>query len=354
MSIFKNIKDSLIEQVEKEASTYLKYPLLKTGKLLNGYKQGDFIVVGGRKTSGRGYFVLNNYLINPLIQKQKANKFGDRLDLNIIYFSTKKSKEIAIERMIVNYISNTNRGNKLSIPSLYGYSGMSSTVVTKPRAKAILSSVLNKFDKLEKEGVLDIITSKNSIDSLKDIIYDIIRKFGEFDSTETSFTYNEEYKDQNTIIVIDDASGIIDETGTPALRNLTAIKLASLLRDTAIMLDVLIVLSVPSHDVYNKAALYKGTLSSINPYDTYADRVILLHNPLESEDAKVFDYEMSAFTNKKSGISYFRFAHIISNYLGASGIIIPLFMYPENGYFKELPKAEDDENLDEFYTTVEI
>lgn len=349
--IFKNIKDTLLDYVDRDTKTELKYPLFKVGKAINNYRAGDFIVVGGRKTSGKGYFLLNNYIISPLLQKEKANKFEDRLDVNILYFSTKRSMKLTIERMIVNYFSQKDRGSKLSISDLYGYNKTKGGI-SKAKSKAIIISALKHFNMLEKTEVIDVFSGKKTVDSLRDIIHDKMERYGSFSSDWRDFIYKEEYKHHKTIIVIDDASGVVNETGGPALKNLTAVSLGMALREYATILNVTIVLSVPSDNTFFRDRMYKGYLNTISPYDHYADRVLLLHNPVETSDESVFDYKMSEFRNEKTGINYFRFLHIASNYMGPSGIILPLFLFPENGYFKELPKADDDIKLDPFFDIV--
>ena len=348
--MFKEMKENLLSKIEKDVHTELKFPLPKIGRLINNYKSGEFIVVGGRKTSGRGYFILSNYIISPILQKQRFNKFEEKMPLNILYFSTKRSKALTMERMIISYLSNKKKGNKLSISSLYGYKGAKQT--TRANAKNVISTVMNVFSEMEKDNVLDLVTSRHSIDALKEIIHDKMMRFGEFSSGDTVFTYSKEFKNQKTIIVVDDATGIIDENGNPAIKGMPAIALAMTLKEYSKVLNALIVLSVPCSDGFFRGSFYKGYLTTISPYDSYADRVLLLHNPVETSDETVYDYKMKEFINPKTGINYFRFIHIVSNYLGASGILFPLLLYPENGFFRELPKADDDIKMDEFLDIV--
>ena len=53
MNIFKKFRDPLLELAEKKQNYNLRYPMKKLGDALNNYTRGDFIVVGGRKTSGK-------------------------------------------------------------------------------------------------------------------------------------------------------------------------------------------------------------------------------------------------------------------------------------------------------------
>ena len=68
MSIFKEYKDSFLDLVNSEESE-LRFPLSKIDNIIDPYGKGTFTVVGGRKTSGRGAFLLNNYVIGPIVNK---------------------------------------------------------------------------------------------------------------------------------------------------------------------------------------------------------------------------------------------------------------------------------------------
>lgn len=63
---------------------------------------------------------------------------------------------------------------------------------------------------------------------------------------------------------------------------------------------------------------------------------------METEDKSSLDYRTEEFINGKSGVCYLRVAYIASNYMGASGVSLGYFMYPENGYMMELPRADSD------------
>jgi hypothetical protein len=40
----------------KTRKNNLRFPLRKTGNIFNNYTRGDFIIVGGRKTSGKALY----------------------------------------------------------------------------------------------------------------------------------------------------------------------------------------------------------------------------------------------------------------------------------------------------------
>jgi hypothetical protein len=76
-------------------------------------------------------------------------------------------------------------------------------------------------------------------------------------------------------------------------------------------------------------------LEEVAPYHIYADRVVILHNPIETGD-KHMRVRDRGFCNPRTGICYLRTAFIAANY-GPSGIYIGYFLYPENGHIMELP-----------------
>ena len=73
---------------------------------------------------------------------------------------------------------------------------------------------------------------------------------------------------------------------------------------------------------------------------------------METASSKHLGYSVDDFTNNTTGTNYLRSLFISHNILNASGVYVPLFLYPENGYLVELPKASDDTLLDAFYDIV--
>mgnify|MGYP000932820850 CR=1 FL=1 len=140
MSIFSKFKDSLLEIVDSTKRSELSFPLKKTGNIINNYTRGDFIVVGGRKTSGKSSFILSNYVISPLMQLLEAAKKDKAFGLKVVYINTRKNSRAVMERMVVNYISTKYKGNKVGVPTLYGYDGSHTKM---PRAIPFVLALLS-------------------------------------------------------------------------------------------------------------------------------------------------------------------------------------------------------------------
>jgi hypothetical protein len=88
---------------------------------------------------------------------------------------------------------------------------------------------------------------------------------------------------------------------------------------------MIIVLAVPSSNTYIKATGHMSSLEEVAPYHIYADRVVILHNPIETGDKHMLGYETGDFVNPRTGICYLRTAFIAANYMGPSGIYIGYF-----------------------------
>jgi len=344
-SIFSKYKDSLLDFVDKDNKYNLRFPLARTGSTFNNYLRGDFIVVGGRKTSGKGSFVLNNYVISPIVQKISAKKNDKPFDLKLVYINSKRSLKTVMERMIVNFYSYNKGGSKMGVPSLYGYEG-NHVKVKASGAKSVINDAMNKFNAFVEKGYLNVMSSRRTIFEIEAIIRNSMEEYGELDEENDVFTYHEKHLELQTIISIDDAAGIASENGGSSLKTDAGHAIAKKLRQLAKTYNILIVLTVPSSYMYTKAAGHRSSVEEIYPYNIYADRVIILHNPSETDEAVMYGYHTSDFTNQKTGICYIRMAFIAANYMGASGISIPYFIYPENGYFMELPGIDDDDELD--------
>lgn len=346
-TIFSKYKDAFLDLVTERVESNLHFPLLKTGDKFNAYTRGDFIIVGGRKTSGKSSFILNNYVTSPIYQKRYAKANGTPFDVKILYINTRKTLKTTIERMIVNYTSYASDGSKIGVPALYGYSG-SEYLLSKAKAKKVVSQAMNLFDTFVEKGYLTISAGRKSLFEIESLIAETFNELGEFDD-EGSFIYHKEFENTLPIVAIDGASGIYGEGGGSALRNDTANLLAVKLKEMSKIYNALIVLGVPSHMSYrNKSTSHMSSIDELIPYDTYCDRSIILHNPLETNESVCLGYEVPSFVNIFSGVCYLRTGYIASNYMGASGVSFGYFIYPENGFIIELPPAEEEQNINEY------
>ena len=347
MGIFSQFKSKIIELIETENDGWLEFPLEKIGALLSNYNKSDFIVIAGRKTSGRGYFILYAYVISPLLQYMQAKKRKQEMPLNIVYINTRRSLKTIMERMILNYISALKKGNKLSIYSLYNLEGKGVLRVSKDYSKKITNKIASLFDKLMENGTLSIFSGKRYIDEIESLIASSLVKYGKYDMEESRFIYHEDYADMNTIVVIDDITNIYDSSGKSVMKIDSGITFATMLKSLSKAYNIIIVLTMPSNN--QRVGKIRPSIIEAEPYGTYADRCMILHNPVETDTMVSLGHERNLYINEISGICYFRSFYMASNYMGPSGINVPLFLYPENGYFMELPKDGDDlDALDNF------
>ena len=337
MSIFSDNKDAIISLIENEDDTFLHFPLKRLHGLLNGYNFGDVILVGGRKTGGRSSFVLSNYVVAPIIQK--STKANINKPLKVLYFNSRHSIKYILERMAVNYVSQKAGGNKLGIPSLYGMVGATSKL-GKDKAKTIVSQVFDFFHKRTLDGTLSVIPGKRNIAEFEMHIDRTMEEYGTFDDR-GDFEFKDDNDDNNIIVVIDDISGIVSSvTGN---KGEGVHYVMNSIRQIAHKYRLLIVISAPVSGYFQ--GMYKSSADELTPYNIYADRSIILHNPLETSSHKFIGYSTEEWINSKTGICYIRSAFVATNSMGASSVYVPLFLYPENGVFKELPKADDLDNL---------
>jgi hypothetical protein len=351
MKNFNTVRDTIISDIDEGVKQPFTYPLKKIGGLLGGYPRKEFIAIGGRRTSGKSYFLLNNYVIAPILQEIKALQIKETLGLNLIYVSNKRTLRTTLERMIVNISSNFKKGNKVGIPSIYNTPNNKNKKISRDKAKSAIISGTSALTTLENKKKLHLLSNKFTVDSLKDTISDIMGEFGLFNGDHSDFTFNDKYSDLTNIIVIDDASGIFGSDGTPALKNTSAIELGIMLKHISRVFNALVVLGVPSSIEYYRDSFYKGYINVMRPYDTYTDRLLLLHNPLETYDMTPLNYDLKEFMNPSTGINYFRFVNVLANHSGPSNVQVALFMYPENGYFRELP-GPDHTGIESFHKKV--
>lgn len=346
-SIFSKYKDPIIEFAEDKEKNNLRFPMRKTGGVLNNYTRGDFIVVGGRKTSGKSSFILHNYVISPLIQKINAKKQEKPFDVKVIYLSTRRNIKTTIERMVVNHNSQKQKGLKLGVPTLYGFEGNHKTI-SSTKAKSIITSSLTTFDHLSEMGILSVVCARKSMYEIDNIIRASMEEYGDLDEETGEFVYKEEHSKLIPIISIDDITGIFTDAGGNNVRNENSHQLAIKLKSLAKVYNMIIVLAVPSTNTYIKAAGHMCSLEEVAPYHIYADRVIIMHNPIETDEKHMLGYDTADFVNQRTGICYLRTAFIAANYMGPSGLYFGYFMYPENGYMVELPTSDRTEEVEVF------
>jgi hypothetical protein len=346
-SIFSKFKDPILDYVEDNEKNNLRFPLRKTGNILNNYNKGDFIIVGGRKTSGKSSFILHNYVISPLIQKINAKKQGTPFDVKVIYLNTRKNVKSTIERMIVNYNSQKNGGTKIGVPSLYGVEG-NHVKLSAPKAKALITSTMSSFDHLSEKGILSAVSGRKSLYEIDNLIRNSMQEYGDLDEETGEFIYKEEHAKLIPIVCIDDITAISTDSSSSVIRTESAHQLANKLKELAKTYNMIIVLAVPSSSIYIKAAGHMSSLEEVAPYHMYADRVIILHNPLETADKHMLGYETADFVNPRTGICYLRTAFIAANFMGVSGLYLGYFMYPENGHIIELPTSEKIDEVELF------
>lgn len=346
-SIFSKYKDHILDYADNKDKYNLRFPLPKTSNIINNYTRGDFIVVGGRKTSGKSSFILYNYVISPLLQKIKAKANNKPFDLKVIYLNTRKNTRSTLERMIVNYYSSKSGGNKIGVPSLYGLEGKHVSI-SREGAKELISTTMTTFDTLVEKGILSVSPAKKSLYEVDNLIRSTMLEYGTMDDEHGEFTYLEKYKDLIVLISIDDVTGILTETGGNNIKNDSAHQLAIKLKGLAKLYNVVLVLSVPSDNVYTRAGGHVSSLNEIAPYHLYADRALIMHNPAETGDKNCNGYNTGDFINPSTGVCYLRSILFAANYMGPSGMFAGYFLYPENGFMMELPPSEKEEELEVF------
>jgi len=226
--------------------------------------------------------------------------------------------------------------------------------LTKEESKSIISSAINYFDKFIEKGYLSIQSGNYSIDEVLTIIKDSFHEYGTFNEDGTYFEYTKDQANFVPIIVIDDASLITGSNSAGSIKNENAYKLGIELKKLSKILNAIIVMAVPSVNIYQakRGKYFINKIDEVYPFSIYADKILFMHNPKETEDAFSIGYNMEDFIDKKTGACYFRQMNISANNLGPSGIIVPYFFFPQSGQMYELPHATDEEELNAFLALV--
>ncbi|MCK5787711.1 MAG: hypothetical protein KAH32_01770 [Chlamydiia bacterium] len=334
MSVFTKGLEHILSSIEDRKEKVLEYPIKKLGNLFNGYNDGDLILLGGRKTGGKGALALNNYVTYPLRKLSKGNE-----DFRIVYYNNKLSLKNIMEKMIVNIYSHATGGSKMSIPSLYGLEGVN-LKVTKAKSESIVTQVMQFLETQEDKRNFSLLTGRRSISEFEVYIDKIMQEYGTLGIDDDVFTLSDEFDAVKVIVTIDDINGLQPTDGFVGDGSKADIALR--LRALAKLYNIIIVCTVP---VEHKALRgpYVPSTNDLAPYIVHADRAAIIYSPLEVNLNKSLNYTVSDWINNHTGVCYIRNIFIAANSMGASSVYSALFMYPENGYFKQLPRPEEDE-----------
>lgn len=90
---------------------------------------------------------------------------------------------------------------------------------------------------------------------------------------------------------------------------------------------------------------------SSRPYDS-CDVAIGMLNPYKYQDYSHLKYDIHEFTSPFNGANRFRSLYVLKNSFGADNIAFGNLFYGENGLYKELPKSDQQKELEVFYNIV--
>ena len=298
LNILLKIKDNILDRIDNATTILFKMQLPKLARVLNNYVRGELIVVSGRKTAGKSSYILKTYVMDLLKQKQTLKK---EVDLKILYFSTGKSYTETILKM-ASYNAASKYENmgmkKISTASFFRYDGAIKKF-PKQRAKQNISSFIDYLKIYISKGYLNVMTGSYTIDEILTIIRDSFSDRGLFSDNGNFFEYTKDDSTLLPIIIIDNVSLITGDNGANCVRNENASRLGLELKKLAKILDAIIVINVPSTAVVRnfgkKEKFFTNSIDEINPYTAYADKVLFIHNPMETEDFHPMGYTLEAF-----------------------------------------------------------
>ena len=314
----------------------------KLNEVLGGISQGKYYAVGGRESSGKKTFTDLHFLIGPIIWWLSQPE--PRPKLKILYFNMEKSLKVKMQKWISLYMW-LYFTRLIDIPTLNGAPGKIYDI--NEQVEKEIESSKNFFNPLIYEHeILQIYDGPLNPTGIYNEVIEYMKEVGGIyrESTyNTTFQYDEGYEKQITLVVIDNANYLKNESRGGSYYDVDSLhkKLNDYLVELKNMYKITPVIIVPSFQV---PGIYKP--SQMTPdyrefkhYFQKANAVIHTTNPSKLGWDKFESYEVKSFIGPDS-VPRFRYATIMRNTEGKDNVIIPLWTLPENGMYYDLPKPE--------------
>jgi len=323
----------------------------KLSKTINSIKQGQYIVVGGRESSGKRSFVHLFYVLHILDYYLSFS--GDsktKPKIKILYYNMRKSEHIKAQKLLCTYLWK-NHSILMDIPTLNGDNGKMYDLDSE--TEDAIEAGVQYFDYFVGNGMLEIITEHTNPTGIRNDIHRYMTSIGGIDRDEygrETFIPDKGFENQITIVIVDDIKRLKNETREDIYFNENQLysKLDEYIKDAVELFNITAVLIVPSFDTsYKPLNQMVPEFREVKYFYDNANIVYIMFNPYRFGIIQYHGYDTSQF-KCEDHVQRFRSCTVLKNADGLDGVVIPFGFFPENGILFDLPRVEETKQLNEY------
>jgi len=343
-SIFNQFVVHKTKQNREHGPLYIPFQFSpKLTSIIDGIKRAQYYAIAGRDSSGKRSFTDLNFLLTPFFWWMNNRDKGAKL--KILYFNMGKPIEIKLQKWLCTYFWIYHQ-RLMDIATLNGTNSRLFDIDQKD--EEIIQSSESFFNfLLEDSKVLEIFDGSLHPTGITNKIHEYMRSIGGVEKKQYSseYIYEEEYKNQITIIIIDNVKRMKNEShnGNFYDENELHKKLNEYLIELRDFYKITPVVIIPSFNIpgINRPNQMTADIREFKHYFNDSNVAIHLTNPHRLQIDKYEGYKVKDFV-AEDGIPRFRAVTILNNSEGRDNVIIPQWMFPENGMLFDLPRVDEE------------
>lgn len=323
----------------------------KLASTVNAIKQGQYIVVGGRESSGKRSFVHLFYIMHVLNYYLSFDEHDkNKPKIKILYYNMRKSEPMKAQKLMCTYLW-THHQILMDIPTLNGEYGKMYDL--DPETMDSIEEGVKFFDYFIGNGILDIRTEQTNPTGIRNDVHNYMTSIGGIEKDKfgrETYIPDKGYENQITLVIIDDVKRLKNETREDIYFNENQLysKMAEYLANLVDLFKITPITIVPSFEVSGAYRLNQMTpdFREIKYFYDKADLVYIMFNPHRFNIEDYYGYELKHFISPDH-IQRFRSCTVLRNTDGLDGVIIPFGFMAENGILFDLPRVDQTKELNE-------
>ena len=342
MSVFKDLVVDRINSAKNTPGIPINYSE-KLHKHINSIQQATSYVVGGRESGGKRSFTDLFFFISAYMSWFSMPE-ETRPPLKIIYFNMDKPLHIKMQKWLCMYMWYAHN-EFMDINTLNGGKGRMYDLT--PDLIDKIEKAQAFFDYMFDSGILKVIDGpKHPTGIFVQVVETLKENCGYLEREKfkrPEFIYNDDLKDQITLVIIDNANKLSGETkdgGSITDYQLHEI-MVGYLEELKSIYKVTPVMIIPSFKVAG-LAMKKDLVPDFREFQNYyrqADVAFNIFNPAAflGNSSEWYGYNIHDMVTAPDSVSRLRTLHILRNTMGVDNITLPYVFFPENGVMLEAP-----------------
>jgi hypothetical protein len=343
INYFKEYIKKPLEKGLDQLDQGIPVPFENFGRLTNYIQRGQFIGISGKSNSGKTSFADYVYLVNVYKWWKKLDD-SRKPSLKFIYFNMKHNMRNKLQKWAcLDIFLNTRR--QVDIPTLNGHKGRLYKMGEEELKD--VASCAELFEDMFDKGLLTLVNGPQTPTQVFNKVTQEMKKYGDLNQ-DNAFEYDKGHRDQITIVIIDNIDYLLTESDSVGTLDATSLK--KKMNDYCVQLrntyGLTVVAVIPSAS--NNSRNIKESEPNYKELGVFAKGVdlgIVMYNPFNENNMKYGNYDVSDFVIM--GKNRLRFASIVRNINGLENATMGFTFLGENGWFKEMPRAEQSTEVEE-------